>query len=84
MRASDARNDMSLGIADNLSKYVFLPGEPITLSADLDFGDIQADVQVNGELRQSVRGRDLMDNHLHAIAWLANARHRFDRSLLAA
>lgn len=83
MRGSDMRIDVPLGIADNLSQYAFVHGEPIALPADLDFGDIQAEVRVNGELRESVRGSDVMDNQLQTIAWLANALHRFDVRLLA-
>jgi 2-keto-4-pentenoate hydratase len=83
MRGSDMRIDVPLGIADNLSQYAFIHGEPIALPPDLDFGDVQAEVHVNGELRESVRGSDVMDNQLQTIAWLANALHRFDRRLLA-
>ena len=83
MRGSDMRIDVPLGIADNLSQYAFIHGQATALPAGLDFGDILAQVQVNGELRESVRGRDVMDNQLHTVAWLANALHRFDRHLLA-
>ncbi len=83
MRGSDMRIDVPLGIADNLSQYAFVHGLPIGLPADLDFGDIKAEVRLNGELSESVRGGDVMDNQLQTIAWLANALHRFDRRLLA-
>lgn len=83
MRGSDMRVDVPLGIADNLSQYAFVHGQPIESPGDLDFGDIVAEVRANGELRESVRGQDVMDNQLRTIAWLANALHRFGRQLLA-
>ncbi len=83
MRGADMRVDMPLAIADNLSQYGFVHGAPVALTANLDFADIEAVVRVNGQLRETVRGGDVMDNQLQTIAWLANALHRFNRRLLA-
>ena len=83
MRGADMRVDMPLAIADNLSQYAFVHGQPITPAPDFDFADVRAEVRVNGQLRETVRGGDAMDNQLHTVAWLANKLHRYDRTLLA-
>ena len=83
MRGADMRVDMPLAIADNLSQYAFVHDRAITLAAGFDFRDVRAEVRVNGQIRETVRGGDVMDNQLQTIAWLANALHRFDRRLLA-
>ena len=77
------RIDLPLGIADSLSQFAFVHGPSVALPAGLDFGDIQAQVRVNGALCESVRAREVMDNQLQTIAWLANALQRFGRRLLA-
>lgn len=83
MRGADMRVDMPLAIADNLSQFAFVHGRPMALPVDFDFSDVQAEVLVNGQLRETVCGGDAMDNQLQTIAWLANTLSRFGRRLRA-
>ena len=83
LRGADMRVDMPLAITDNVAQYAFVHGESIELLPDFDFGAIQADVRVNGEVFESVLGGDVMDNQVQTVAWLANALHRFGRQLQA-
>jgi 2-oxo-hept-3-ene-1,7-dioate hydratase len=77
------RIDMPLAITDNVAQRAFVHGESIAFAPDMDFGAIQAKVIVNGEVRESVLGGDVMDNQLQTVAWLANALHRHGRQLQA-
>lgn len=80
---AEMRRDLGLAIADNVSQAAFVHGAPIDFGADLDFGAVQAKVEVNGEIVADVVGKDVIDNQLQTLAWLANTLHRFGRSLRA-
>lgn len=83
LRGADMRVDMPLAIADNLSQHAFVHGAAIQPAADFDFRDVEATVRVNGRVSETVRGGAAMDHQLDTVAWLANALHRFGRSLRA-
>jgi len=80
---AEMRRDLGLAIADNVSQYAFVHGAPVSLGPDLDFGAVQAKVEIDGEVVADVVGRDVIDNQLQTLAWLANTLHRFGRSLRA-
>ena len=56
-------------------------GNAVPFDESLDFGAIKAVVRVNGETRVSSLGREVIDNQLQTLAWLANTLHRFGRRL---
>jgi len=80
---ADMRADLALAIADNVAQHAFVHGAPAAIDADLDFGTVQAKVEINGEVVADVVGRDVIDNQLQTLAWLANSLHRFGRNLRA-
>ncbi len=80
---AEMRRDLGLAIADNVSQHAFVHGAPVDFGTDLDFGAVQAKVEVNGQVVADVVGRDAIDNQLQTLAWLANTLHRFGRSLRA-
>jgi 2-keto-4-pentenoate hydratase len=83
MRGADMRADMPLAITDNVAQRAYVHGTPIPFSGRLDFGDVRATVRINGEVKASPLGREVIDNQLRTIAWLANALHRYGRRLEA-
>ena len=83
MRGPNMREDMPLAIADNVAQRAFVHGAAIPLPSNLDLGDIRAVVRVNGEVKASPLGREAIDDQLQTLAWLANALHRYGRSLQA-
>lgn len=83
MRGADMRADLPLAITDNVAQRAFVHGTPIPYVAGLDFGAVRAQVRVNGEVRADVLGREVIDNQLRTVAWLANRLHRFGRRLQA-
>ncbi len=83
MRGADMKADLPLAISDNVAQRAFVHGAPIAYTPGLDFGDVRADVRINGELKHSPLGREAIDNQLQTLAWLANALHRFSKRLQA-
>ena len=83
MRGADMRMDMPLAITDNVAQRAFVHGAAVAVSGTLAFGDIRAVVKVNGEVKLTALGREVIDNQLQTLAWLANALHRFGRRLQA-
>lgn len=79
---ADMRTDLALAVADNVAQYAFVHG-PAIPAQGLDFGDVRAKVEVNGAVVADVLGRDVIDNQLQTLAWLANTLHRFGRGLRA-
>ena len=80
---ADMRSDLALAISDNVAQFAFVHGAPVPLEPNLDFGAIQAKVEVDGEVVADVLGKDVIDNQLQTLAWLANTLHRFGRKLRA-
>jgi 2-keto-4-pentenoate hydratase len=83
LRGADMRVDLPLAITGNVAQRAFVHGTPISYSDRIDFGEIRAAVRVNGEVKVSALGREVIDNQLRTIAWLANALHRYGRRLQA-
>jgi 2-keto-4-pentenoate hydratase len=83
MRGPDMRVDLPLTIADNVLQRAFVHGAAIAFSGSLDFGGVRALVRVNGEVKADALGKDVIDNQLQTLAWLANALHRYGRHLQA-
>ena len=83
LRGADMRLDMPLAITGNVAQRAFVHGTAIPFSDKLEFGDIRALVRVNGEVKASALGREVIDNQLQTLAWLANALHRYGRRLTA-
>lgn len=80
---ADMRSDLALAISDNVAQRAFVHGTPVPLAAGMDFGAVQARVEINGEVVADVVGREVIDNQLQTLAWLANLLHRFGRHLRA-
>src|SRR5262245_49959994 len=83
MRA-DMAADMPLGIADDVAQWGFVTGTAISpYPADLDLGQVTAEMWRNGEIVAQVRGREVIDNQLDSLAWLANHLAEYDMALEA-
>jgi 2-keto-4-pentenoate hydratase len=82
-RRGDMRVDLPLGVADNVMQAEFVVGPARPLAPAEDLGDVRVEVWINGKLTDSVLGRDVMDNPLASLAWLANSVHRFGGVLKA-
>ena len=80
-RGGDLRPDMSLGLADNVMQAAYVTGETLAPGADLDYGEIRVEVEINGKLAENVLGREVMDSPLESLAWLANAVADYGLSL---
>src|SRR5512134_1765169 len=83
MRGADMRVDMALAITDNVAQRAFVHSTAIPYSGKLDFGDVRATVRINGEVKANPLGREVIDNQLRTVAWLAKALHRYGRKLQA-
>ena len=79
---AEMRTDLALALADNVAQFAFVHGVPLPLK-ELDFGAVRARVELNGEVVADVLGREVIDNQLQTLAWLANTLHRFGKSLRA-
>ncbi|MEE8555077.1 MAG: fumarylacetoacetate hydrolase family protein [bacterium] len=82
-RGGDLRTDLSLGLVDNVMQAAYVTGEARAPAADLDYGEIRVEVEINGKLAENVLGREAMDNPLDSLAWLANAVADYGLSLKA-
>ena len=70
---TDMRADMPLGVADDVAQWGYVTGTAITpYPKDLDLGQVQVEMKRNGEVIEQVTGKDVIDNQLDSIAWLAN------------
>jgi 2-keto-4-pentenoate hydratase len=83
MRGADMRVDLPLALTDNVAQRAFVHGASIPYSDQIDFGDVRATVRINGEVKATPLGREVIDNQLRTLAWLANTLHRFGRRLQA-
>ena len=77
-RRGNMAADLPLGIADNILQSAFL-GAPEVSPAPADFSPEEITVEIvrNGEVFQTVRGKDVIDNHFETIAFLANALTKY-------
>ena len=82
-RGGDLGTDFTLGIADNVMQRCFVHGSEQPLPPDLDLGDVQVDVSINGQVKASALGKQVMDNPLQSLAWLANSLTTFGQGLKA-
>lgn len=75
----DMRADMPLGIADDVAQWGYVTGTALTpYPKELDLGQVRVEMKRNGETIEHVLGKEVIDNQLDSIAWLANhlAEHR--------
>lgn len=79
---ADMKADLPLTVADNVMQYAFVAGVAVALG-NLDFGSVRAQVTIDSEVVADVVGRDVIDNQMETLAWLAKSLHRFGRSLRA-
>lgn len=69
----DMRADMPLGVADGVAQWGYVTGTAVTpYPQDLDLGQIRVEMRRNGEVVEQVTGKDVIDNQLDSITWLAN------------
>jgi 2-keto-4-pentenoate hydratase len=69
----DMRADMPLGVADGVAQWGYVTGTALTpYPTDLDLGQVRVEMQKNGAVVEHVTGKDVIDNQLDSIAWLAN------------
>jgi 2-keto-4-pentenoate hydratase len=67
------RADMPLGVADAVAQWGYVTGTAVTpYPKDLDLGQVRVEMQKNGEVVERVTGKEVIDNQLDSIAWLAN------------
>jgi 2-keto-4-pentenoate hydratase len=83
MRGADMKADMPLAITDIVAQRAFVHGTAIPFSDEVDFGEVRATVRINGEVRATPLGREVIDHQLRTLAWLANALHRYGKRLQA-
>lgn len=81
---SDMVADLPLGVADDVAQWGYVTGAAISpYPKDLDLGELTAEMRKNGEVVQQVRGRDVIDDQLQSIAWLANHLAEYGMALEA-
>jgi 2-keto-4-pentenoate hydratase len=83
MGRADMRADLSLAIADNVAQRAFVHGADVPFKPGFDFGEVRATVGLNGQQQANALGREVIDNQLQTIAWLANTLHRYGKRLQA-
>lgn len=65
--------DMPLGVADGIAQWGYVTGTRISpYPANLNLGEVVVEMKRNGEVFSKVVGKDVIDNQLDCIAWLAN------------
>jgi 2-keto-4-pentenoate hydratase len=78
----DMAADLGLGIADDVSQWAWVTGPEVRpYPRALDLGALRATMTRNGEVVADALGRDVIDNQLESIAWLANRLATFGSSL---
>lgn len=74
--------DLGPMIADNMHHWGYVVGDAITpYPRDLDLGDIEVTSRVDGIVREQGRARDIIDNQLDTIAWLAGQLSGYGHAL---
>jgi 2-keto-4-pentenoate hydratase len=65
--------DMPLGVADGIAQWGYVTGAALSpYPTNLDLGAVTVEMKRNGDVFASVVGKDVIDNQLDCIAWLAN------------
>ena len=65
--------DMPLGVADGIAQWGYVTGTAIApYPTNLDLGAVTVEMKRNGDVFANVVGKDVIDNQLDCIAWLAN------------
>jgi len=65
--------DMPLGVADGIAQWGYVTGAALSpYPANLDLGAVEVEMKRNGEVFSKVTGKEVIDNQLDCIAWLAN------------
>lgn len=65
--------DMPLGVADDIAQWGYVTGAALSpYSATLDLGAVTVEMKRNGDVVAKVVGKEVIDNQLESIAWLAN------------
>lgn len=65
--------DMPLGVADGIAQWGYVTGMKLSpYPTNLNLGEIEVEMKRNGEVFSKVVGKDVIDNQLDCIAWLAN------------
>lgn len=75
--------DFALGLVDNVSQRAWVWGEELTIENDFDFGQIEMELEKNGEIETRVRGADVMDHQLDTLIWLAKTLNQYGVTLQA-
>lgn len=70
-------------IADNAVHQAWIPGAAVSDWHDLELANHTVQLTVNGEVKLTGRGRNVLGHPLNALAWLANELPRWGRSLKA-
>eukprot|EP00048_Salpingoeca_helianthica_P017512 m.237621 g.237621 ORF g.237621 m.237621 type:complete len:252 (+) comp21238_c0_seq1:37-792(+) len=65
------REDILLGIADNCVQWAIVTGPPVPLPEGLDLGSVRVEMKRNGQVVESVLGREVIDNQIDSLLWLA-------------
>jgi len=83
-RRGDMAADLPLGVADNISQWAYVLGKPPKpFPKSIDLGGVKMELLRNGEVAASGTGRDVIDNQLESLAWLANRLTTLGKSLEA-
>jgi len=65
--------DMPLGVADGIAQWGYVTGPALSpYPANLNLGEVVVEMKRNGDVFAKVIGKDVIDNQLDCIAWLAN------------
>jgi len=65
--------DMPLGVADGIAQWGYVTGTAVApYPTTLDLGAVTVEMKRNGDVFANVVGKDVIDNQLDCIAWLAN------------
>jgi len=75
--------DFALGLVDNVSQRAYVCGPPTTIPSDFDFGQIELELEKNGNVETRVRGADVMDHQLDTLVWLAKTLNQYGVRLSA-
>jgi 2-keto-4-pentenoate hydratase len=78
----DIAADMGLGVADDVLHWGWVTGAEVRpYPRELELGKVRAEITHNGETVASALGKDVIDDQLESIAWLANRLADFGLSL---
>jgi 2-keto-4-pentenoate hydratase len=81
---SDMASDLPLGVADDVAQWGIVMGTAVSpYPKGLDLGGISIEMKKNGEVVQQAVGREVIDDQLDALAWLANHLAEYDRGVEA-